>query len=206
MEKCKSPAEPFVTSRDKHLPRIPVHKPLLPHIWRSQSVRLESTKPSPWLNMCAEYRTTRCTCRSHMQRGDGISITNMILFVHLNGNDRGVWIGVSLYVSQKEHVDNIPPCTMYVLKWCVSVERNMEDCQSLFVPLLKSLCACTATCKYWPSINHFSPSASTVWEKTAESGTFFLCSPFAFFSLLEVALFFFFTLSLYSMVFSAHPD
>lgn len=36
----------------------------------SQSVRLESTKPSSWLNMCAEYRTTRCTCRSHMQHGD----------------------------------------------------------------------------------------------------------------------------------------
>lgn len=39
-------------------------------IWRSQSVRLESTKPSSWLNMCAEYRTTYSTCCTYMQYRD----------------------------------------------------------------------------------------------------------------------------------------
>lgn len=58
------------------------------------------------------------------------------------------------------------------------------------VSALKSLCARTASCKDWPSINHFSSSASAVCEilcrQAAESGTLFVRRPFASASLLEV--------------------
>lgn len=59
IEKCKSAA---AAATDKPLPHIPVHKAFLMDILRSRSVRLESAKPRSWLNMCAEYRTPRCTC------------------------------------------------------------------------------------------------------------------------------------------------
>lgn len=119
IEKCKSLAEPLVTSRQT-LASHSSAQTLLPDIWRSQSVRLESTKPSSWLNLCAEYRTTHSTCRTYRTCSTEldihrINITNMILFFHLNGNCRDEeWLN-----------GGFPICFLYGTPWSFSFLSNV---------------------------------------------------------------------------------
>lgn len=93
-------------------------------IWRSQSVRLESTKPSPWLEVCAEYGTTLCTCRTHTGSGETHTCTGLALqispcsFIRVEIAEMDDdYREPSRRVSHKEHLDSFSCLVKRVSVW-----------------------------------------------------------------------------------------
>lgn len=160
LQKCKSPAEPLViwrqtlasdssaqTSPPGYLEitkcEIRIHKALvlIEHVYRIQNNTL-------YLQHIHAARTST---------GLALQITTYsFIWIEITEMN-GYWIEVSLHVSYMEHLDHFP-CQMYLLLWCVSIERNMKVCQSLFIPRISLNSLCTSTAR----LNLFGPCASTV--------------------------------------------
>lgn len=135
-----------------------MHKPLLPDIWRSQSVRLESTKPLVLIeHVCRIQNNTLYLLHIHAalrQTSTGLALQipscSFIWMEITDMNDD--WIEVSLHFPYVEHLDNF--LLVKCMHCCdVSLRRGLWGFINTSFSYVFTLCTRPAGCKEWPCIN-----------------------------------------------------